>query len=52
MSKTEAERVIEDCRPLEQSLQRWAQERGESREPCLLELEWVKAERQPLRRRR
>ena len=49
MSKSEAERVIEDCKPLERSLQRWAGERGERREPCRVELEWGKAERQPQR---
>lgn len=46
MSRTEAERIIADCQPLERSLGRWAKEAGQARIPCRMELEWVKAERQ------
>jgi hypothetical protein len=48
MSQAEALQVVEDCKPLERSLERWAKERGERFTPRKIELDWVRSER-PMR---
>lgn len=49
MSQKEAAGVIADCQRLDQSLARYARERGEGWVPRRFDLDWLKASR-PVRR--